>query len=222
MAAPKVFLIQLRRPNRKDPKEQRDDPFYEFGSFGCTKCHSKNLFNPRNAAKLENARLGFVQGGPQGSRLVFLTPTITVKVWKDCCEARWKPREMPFKYSEAPILVWNEKNSDFRLVERFARRTRRSTVEGGLSSRIRASTTSLPSALAKEIVEVYEALRRGALSSAIAVSYDEALPWPPPVVDSSRKGTYKRRLGKLTQTTEGPQRRGKSPKAKTHFQTRCR
>ena len=41
MAMPNVFFVHLRRPNRSDPDEQRDDPFYEFGSFGCTGCHGR-------------------------------------------------------------------------------------------------------------------------------------------------------------------------------------
>ena len=96
MAQPLVFLVHLRRPVKSDPEEKRDDPFYEIGSFGCTKCHSKNLFHPRHADKLRGARLAFAQGGQLGTRLVLLTPPITVRVWSDCCEAKWIPAEMPF------------------------------------------------------------------------------------------------------------------------------
>jgi hypothetical protein len=77
MAAPKVFFVHLRRPGSDDP---RTDPLYEFGSFGCTKCHCSNLFHPRHAEDLKGSRLAFVQGGDDGSRLVFLTPPITVRV----------------------------------------------------------------------------------------------------------------------------------------------
>src|SRR6516162_6921379 len=116
MAEVKVFLIHLRRPALKDV---RTDPMYEFGSFGCTKCHSTNLFHPRHAEDLHGARLAFVQGGHLGSRLVFLTPPIKVRKWSGYCEARWKPVEMPFKYAEAPILASNEMASDFPLIEQF-------------------------------------------------------------------------------------------------------
>ena len=105
MAEPTVFFVQLRRPGRNDV---RTDPLYEFGSFGCTKCHSKNLLHPDNFKKLEGARLAFIQGGHLGSRLVLLTPPISVKKWKDNCEARWKPAAMPFKYAEAPVLASND------------------------------------------------------------------------------------------------------------------
>ena len=113
MATPNVFFVHLRRPRAND---QRDDPFYEFGSFGCTGCHSSNLLHKRHVSRLEEgARLTFIQGGPDGSRLVFLTPLISVKEWPDSrrpptvlCEVNWTPAEMPLKYDKAPILVLNQ------------------------------------------------------------------------------------------------------------------
>ena len=114
--APKVFAVHLRRPKRARvaPDERRDDPFYEFGSFGSTGCHLNNLFNPRHEKDLDGARLAFVQGGPQGTRLVFLTPPVTINVWEDRCEARWVPTKMPFKYAEAldnNICRWDNPSS---------------------------------------------------------------------------------------------------------------
>ncbi|MGD0896816.1 MAG: hypothetical protein ABR915_03200 [Thermoguttaceae bacterium] len=206
MAQPKVFFVHLRRPNRSNPKERRDDPFYEFGSFGCTKCHSRNLFHPRNASKLEGARLAFVQGGKQGSRLVFLTPPITVTVWKNNCEARWMPPKMPFKYAHAPLLVRNDGGrSDFPSVRKFASRTRwgRTKVERGLSSRIRSLAEPLPPELACEVIETYERLRKEARRSAFAATYDEALPWPPPMPDRKREKTYQEFLSSLSRDANG-------------------
>src|SRR6516162_4697512 len=135
MAEVKVFLIHLRRPG---PKDFRTDPMYEFGSFGCTKCHSTNLFHPRHAEDLEGARLAFVQGGHLGSRLVFLTPPVKVRKWTDCCEAKWQPAEMPFKYTGAPILACNDEASDFPLIAQFAQRADCPTAVSGLSSRFRS------------------------------------------------------------------------------------
>jgi hypothetical protein len=200
MVEPKVFFVHLRRPRsaRVDPNEQRDDPFYEFGSFGCTGCHSKNLFNSRHADELEGARLAFVQGGKMGFRLVFLTPPVKVRKLANRCEARWTPRKMPFKYTEAPILAWNEGPGDFPLVEKFAGKTNRTTLEGGLSSRIRARARPLDAAMAKEVVSIYETFLATASLSSIASSYDEALPHAPPRVDKNRKSTYERRIAKLT------------------------
>ena len=189
MAEPKVYFVHLRRPG-SSPNEKRDDPFYEFGSFGCTTCHHSNLMHPKRAADLQGARLAFVQGGPLGSRLVFLTPPIKVKKWKNNCEARWKPAEMPFKYQEAPILVSNDGQTDFPLVEKFALQADRETIEGGLCSKIRSLATPLEPKLAREVIRVYERKRAKALPTAIATKYYEALPWLPPLPDRKRKTSY--------------------------------
>lgn len=209
MAIPRVFFVHLRRPKSasKCPNERRDDPFYEFGSFGCTGCHSDHLFNPRHAAELEGARLAFIQGGPLGSRLVFLTPPIIkVTKWRDCCEARWTPAEMPFKYTKAPVLAHNDGRSNFPLVEAFARDADRTTIEGALSSRFRNRTKPLPETMAKEVIEVYERLRAEASPSDIATTYDEALPSSPPMIDRTRQATYRSHISQLADNTEGAER----------------
>jgi hypothetical protein len=193
MAAPKVYLVHLRRPGRDDP---RTDPLYEFGSFGCTKCHSSNLFHPRHAEDLKGSRLAFVQGGDDGSRLVFLTPPISVKVWADNCEACWTPEEMPFKYSEAPVLVANDGTSDFPLVEQFARATKCPSLESGLSSRLRSRSCPLPPELAKEVVSVYDRHRKDKGTLALASNYSEALPFITKI-DRNRQATYRRLLRQL-------------------------
>jgi hypothetical protein len=219
MADPTVFFVHLRRPRASDP---RTDPMYEFGSFGCTGCHSTNLFHPRHAERLQSARLAFVQGGALGFRLVLLTPPITVYCWADRCEARWAPAEMPFKYSEAPILACNDSQGDFPLVERFARATNRSTVEGGLSSRLRSRARPLPVELANEVIRVYESLRAVAPPSAIAATYDEALPYTTQI-DRNRKETYRRLLRELAAEVDDPRSGcdGGSPVAETQDQLPC-
>ncbi|HEY2827879.1 MAG TPA: hypothetical protein VGJ04_09790 [Pirellulales bacterium] len=204
MAQTKVYLVHLRRPRsaRINPNEQRDDPFYELGSFGCTGCHSKNLFSAQYADDLEGSRLGFIQGGRMGSRLVFLSPPITVQKWSDRCEAKWTPAKMPFKYADAPILVRHGHASDFPKIELFARQTKRSTLEGGLSSRFRSRTEPLTEKLAAEVISVYETYRATAPRAAIASTYDEALPYSPPKIDRQRKSTYQRRIKELTGDTK--------------------
>jgi hypothetical protein len=206
MAAPKIFFVQLRRPGRND---SRKDPFYEFGSFGCTKCHSRTLFNPKNREKLQGARLAFVQGGPLGSRLVFLTPTIKVTVWKDCCEARWTPKKMPFKYTEAPILVRNDGYSDFSLVKQFALHSRSSTRKRAprslgqrFSSKVRSLSSHVETEMAKQLVSVYERQRKGKSRSAIASTYDQALP-KVTQTDLDRKKTYRHLIRKRKAETDG-------------------
>jgi len=225
MAAPKVFFVHLRRPGRDDP---RTDPLYEFGSFGCTKCHSSNLFHPRHAEHLKDARLAFVQGGDDGTRLVFLTPPITVKVWADNCEACWTPAEMPFKYSKAPVLVANDGFSDFPLVDSFAKMTNRSTLEGGLSSRIRSRSRPLPLDMAAEVISVYERYRKDKGCSAIAMHYYEALPHIAEI-DDDRKATYQRLIRELRAEVDDGQvtRNGRIGGARTkprsmRSQVRCR
>lgn len=199
MTQPKVYFVQLRRPAKSKKEERRDDPFYEFGSFGCTGCHSRNLLNPKNAANLEGARLAFVQGGNLGSRLVFLTPPITVTVRQSVCEARWAPPLRPFKYARAPILAWNDGRSDFKAVEQFACTSwGRKKIELGLSSRIRSRATPLPPRLAREVIEVYERWRKKSPRSAFARTYDEAMPWRPPVFEPDRENRYRYLLAKLS------------------------
>ncbi len=199
MAAPKIFFVHLRRPGRDD---LRTDPLYEFGSFGCTKCHCSNLFHPRHAEDLKGARLAFVQGGDDGSRLVFLTPPISVKVWADNCEARWTPAEMPFKYSEAPVLVANNGTSDFPLVEQFARAADCPSLESRLSSRLRSRSSALPPDMAKQVVSVYQRHRRAGGALAIASNYSEALPYVTKV-DGNRKATHQRLIRGLRAETDG-------------------
>jgi hypothetical protein len=74
-----VFVVYLRTPRMHDKDESRDDPFWEFGSFGCTGCHNRNLMNPKRANELHGAQLAFVQGGPAGVKLVHVTPQIKVR-----------------------------------------------------------------------------------------------------------------------------------------------
>jgi len=194
MGVPKVFLVNLRRPNSAD---FCTDPFYEFGSFGCTKCHSNNLLCTRNAAELKGSRLAFAQGGAGGFRLMLLTPPISVILWSHNCEVRWKPPTMPFKYSEAPILVANDGRSDFPLVKAFSSKTARKTLEGGFASRFRSRSSPLQPEIAEELIVIYEKYRNEKGSSAIAEQYYQALPYVTRM-DRYRKATYRRLISELT------------------------
>ena len=62
-----IRIVMLRRP-RKDGKEMRSDPFWEFGSFGITGCHANNIMHPKRCKELEGTRLAFAQGGPDASK----------------------------------------------------------------------------------------------------------------------------------------------------------
>ena len=226
MPKPKVYLVHLRRPDSasKNPDETRADPFYEFGSFGCTTCHYRNLLHPCHADELLGARLAFVQGGNLGSRLVFLTPPIAVvKKWKRNCEVRWTSAEMPFKYKEAPILVSNDGQSDFPSVKRFALQADGKKIEGRFSSKIRSRARPVEPKLAHEVVKIYEAKRAKASASAIAATYDEALPWRPPKVVRNRKATYRffvaQRQGETDDAESVLRAEGATPE--TQSQSRC-
>jgi hypothetical protein len=191
MAEPKVFIVVSRRPGKDDP---RNDPFYEFGSFGCTRCHSTNLMRIANADNLSDGRLAFVQGGPDGFRLVLLTPPIEVQAIGNSCVARWR-RVMPFKYSDAPVVVCNGGRGHFPGIKRYVNHTNRSTIEGKFSSRFRSRVEQLEPDLAKELIHVYQEQRRLAPRSAIASEYHQALPGLTRV-DDHRKRTYQRLLRK--------------------------
>ncbi len=100
MAKERIYIVHLRRPSKHDPNERRDDPFWEFGSFGCTRCHSRNLMHVKNAEALEGSRLAFAQGGSLGFRLVLLTPPVKITKHADKLEAKW-PKKWPFQYKKA-------------------------------------------------------------------------------------------------------------------------
>jgi hypothetical protein len=162
----------------------------------------RTFLHPRHAPELKGSRLAFVQGGPDGSRLVLLTSPITVKVWASNCESRWTPCEMPFKYSEAPLIIDNLGNSDFPLIAKFACKTRCPTFESGLSSRLRSRSTPLPPDLARHVVSVYERHRKRKGRSAIARIYHEALPYVTKI-DRNRRDTRRRLIRKLAAEIEG-------------------
>jgi hypothetical protein len=208
-----VFVVHLRRPKsrRENPKEMRSDPFWEFGSFGITKCHRTHLMNRRHVHELEGARLAFAQGGKQGTRLVHLTPPVKIIEHPDCIEARWTPKEMPFRYASAPILISNQDDSDFPEFGASIEIEGRRTVEGQFSSNFRSLTKCIESRLAGELIKIYTRKRRQAPQSAIASGYADALPWRPPTIDPDRKATYKRLLGRARQPgMDGPCFRSKA------------
>ncbi|MGO8688381.1 MAG: hypothetical protein ACLQLG_01990 [Thermoguttaceae bacterium] len=213
MVKPDIYFVHLRRP--KNSGDQRADPFYEVGSFGCTGCHSWNLLHPRNAHKLKGARLAFVQGADDGTRLVLLTPPITVVKrwmkydkgkgkWVRIREVKWKPTK-PLKYDRAPILIRNDGYSDLRLVMTFALDSKQSAEDGRLlspeqrlGSKLRTNVKPLSTAMAKQVIKKYESLRKKALAgSGLASSYEETMSPPPKNPDTKRKVTYRKKIQEL-------------------------
>jgi hypothetical protein len=189
MSAARVIMVHLRQPKRNDPGESRADPFYEFGSFGCTKCHSRNLMHPRRAHELDGARFAFAQGGPLGFRLVHLSPPVRVVEHRDRCELVWTPADSPFRYDAAPVLVNAAGESDFPALVRMLRGVFRETWPQRFSSAFRSRRTPLPAIVADEIVRVFDRKRAKAKPETLAASYVDALPYPPNKPDRSRKAT---------------------------------
>ncbi len=196
-----VILIHLRRPNQSAPDESRSDPFFEFGSFGCTGCHCKNLMNPKRAHELAGARVGFAQGGDSGFRLVHLTPPVEVVRYANCCELVWRPAEMPFRYENAPLLVNDEGASDFPALLQLIERVRRPTWLAKFSSAFRSRREPLDVKIGREVCRIFDRLRSKARQAGIGIArvYTDALPYKPNYPDTHRKST----LGKLRASLKG-------------------
>ena len=187
-----VIVVHLRQPKRNDQSEMRSDPFYEFGSFGCTKCHSSNLMHPARADELDGARLAFAQGGPLGFRLVHLSPPARVLNHRDRCELQWSPAEPPFRYDAAPLLVDSAGESDFPSLRASLRRIRRNTWPARFSSAFRSRRDPLSESIAQEMVRVFDRLRARATPAALASTYIDSLPYPPLRPDNDRAATLER------------------------------
>jgi hypothetical protein len=194
MIGSKVIMVILRRPRLNRPDEMRTDPIWEFGSFGCTRCHRKNLMNPNKIHLLQGTRFAFAQGGDKGFKLVHLSPPVETINHGEFAEVKWSPVIMPFKYSKAPLLIDNKGRSRFPLLKDFVARVNRSSWEGRFASRFRSSRRPIAMKLAAEIVEVFEQLLTSGTSDLFAVTYIEALPYPPPKIDCNRQETYLRLL----------------------------
>jgi len=201
MLIPRVVVVHLRRPHLSNPEEMRSDPFWEFGSFGLTGCHSKNLMNPKKSSELNGVRFAFAQGGDLGMRLVYLSPPIKIARHGSLCEATWQPHEMPFKYSAAPVLIDHAGQTAFPLLKGFLKRTDRGGWLGRFSSRFRSRRQPLEAQLGKELVRVYEEARKSASALALSRFYFDALPYAPPNVDRDRESTYSDRLEKARRRT---------------------
>jgi hypothetical protein len=197
IAMAKVIVVYLRTPNMQKKDESRDDPFWEFGSFGCTRCHKRNLMNPKRANELDGAQLAFVQGGPAGIKLVHVTPQIKIRHHGHFCEAKWHPNDMPLTYDSAPTVVNKEGYSDIRLLRDEASGKNRRTWAGKFASAFRSRREPLPKAISDQVIATYKRFR-ARHSSKVARTYVEALPYPPPRVEQHRRELYELRCGLLS------------------------
>lgn len=211
----KLFIVMLRRPRKDDP---RTDPFWEFGSFGCTGCHGKNLLHPKNCRIADGDRLAFVQGGHQGSRLLLVTPTITRVDHvgggpKGRVELRWDSRLKPFRYDCAPSLFESPGSVSPGMFARLAEKvshTNRSTVDAKFSSRFRARSSPLDPEIAEELEAGFNAAVKAAKPSDFITKYEDALPWCDcPTPSSERREDYRTLLKDLKRAAGVSQQRSR-------------
>jgi len=187
-----VLIVHLRRPDRSRPDEKRTDPFWEFGSFGITTCHARNLLKPGNVKRLKGVRFAFAQGGKNEMKLVLLTPPIRrIVEYKDRSEVLWD-RRFPFKFRNAPLLIDTDGKSDFPSLKNHLKGVRRSTWVARFSSKFRSRTTYLDPEFANEIMAVFDAKYKKATREDLATLYEDALPYPPHCIDTNREKTYER------------------------------
>jgi hypothetical protein len=195
MNASKVIIILLRQPKSNNTKEMRSDPFWEFGSFGCTRCHNRNIMNPGRSKELAGKRFAFAQGGLEGFKLVFLSPPVTIIDHSDFSEAKWSPTKMPFKYKTAPLLIDNHGKTDFPNIKDLIKDVNRTTWAAKFSSAFRSRRKPLTSIISKRIITKYDQIVSSSNPEVLAKSYFEALPNTPPKIDTDRKNTYESLLG---------------------------
>lgn len=207
-----VVLVMLRQPNLHRPNEMRTDPLWEFGSFGCTRCHRRNLMNPKKLTELNGARFAFAQNGDLGIKLVHVTPPLKMLHHGSFGEAKWSPAEMPLSYASAPTLVNNSGESDIPGLLDMISDVRRRTPVAQFASKFRSRRLPLEESLGKMILKTYQRFRRN--PGGVSKSYVDAMPYRPPLIDGDREATYQQLLGNFLP----PQRRKGAHRRRS---TRC-
>lgn len=205
----RTFIVTLRRPRKNDP---RTDPFWEFGSFGCTGCHRWNLLHPKNCQIQTGDRLAFIQGGNLGARLLLLSPAVERINYlggtspKGRVELRWDSSAKPFRYERAPSLFESPAPGRAGLFPQLAQyvcRANRPSFEAKFASRFRARARPLEPELADELRSGFgKAVNRANKDDFIA-QYGQALPWCDcPTSASERREDYGHRLRELRQAAD--------------------
>ncbi|MHB8425797.1 MAG: hypothetical protein ACYDB9_11735 [Gammaproteobacteria bacterium] len=170
-----LYFVFLRRPcNLSD---RRDDPFWEFGSFGRTGCHHNNLMHPKRTRLLEGARLAFLQGGRGEIRLVGLTPPIKIMPTAEGIEARWDKSVLPYKFSEAPIFIDNTGHTDFPGVKSLFDKAPRTTWCGKAGSCLRSRTHAINEKLAASIIKIFGKWKGSPAASYLDTVAAESAAW---------------------------------------------
>ncbi len=187
-----VVIAMLRQPRLNEPTEQRNDPFWEFGSFGVTGCHGSNLLNPKKAHEIDGKRIAFAQGGPDGIKLVYVTPPVSVQNYASCVELNWSPATMPLTYDFAPTLIDNMGYSDFPALLDIICNVARATPVGQFSSKFRSRREPVPLNLGRQLLSVFQNAERDGRE--LATHYIDCLPFLPPRIDLDRHTTYQQLL----------------------------
>ena len=190
MAERRIVIVMLRQPRLDDPNEMRTDPLWEFGSFGCTGCHRKNLMNPQKLTEHNGARFAFAQNGQLGIKLVHVSPPVRMLHHGMFGEVTWEPSAMPLRYDTAPTLVNNFGASDVPTLIHMISDVRRGSPVAQFASKFRSRRQPLPEHVGRELLDVYNRFR--ADGAAVAKGYEDALPFPPPRIDADREATYRR------------------------------
>lgn len=149
-----LYFVFLRRAGSSDP---RNDPFWEFGSFGCTGCHSRNLLHPRRTRLVDGDRLAFLQGGEREIRIVGVTPPISVEGSNARVEIKWNAKYRPIPYARAPLLIDNSGKTAFSRIRPIVNSTNRSTFCSAAASRFRSRTSPIEKGLASQILKYFAA-----------------------------------------------------------------
>lgn len=199
----RLFIVFLRRPGKGDG---RTDPFWEFGSFGCTGCHDDNLLHPGKKHIVSGDRVAFVQGGGQGCKLLLITPPVKrVEHGQAKIEIRWNRAFKPFRYySElAPVLA-RPGGTNIALPElgRIVNKTRRTTAQAKLASCFRTRCEPLGSTGAAELQQLFRLACEKARPTDFISNYTDALPWSDVRLSlAQRSREYRSRLAQLDSTT---------------------
>jgi hypothetical protein len=219
VSSPPIFMVLLRRPKKNDI---RTDPFYEFGSFGLTGCHRSNLLHPRNAPRLNDARLAFIQGGDGGARLICLTPPVTVVMHGDNARAEvtWNkddPSARFMRYENAPIVTKTPE------IGAMLEGVNRPTDQSRLASKFRTQTKPLPFGVAESLVRIHSESFNA--DQRFADRYEQTLPFRPDIIDDQRKESRAKLLreakGEMLPPVEsGQSNLGKSQRSRRP--SRCR
>lgn len=149
-----IYTVYLRQP--AGLHDRRCDPFWEFGSFGSTGCHSSNLLHPRRSPLTAGDRLVFLQGSRGEVRAIAMTPPIRVGGKSARLEALWDPAYRPLPYALAALFIDNAGRTDFPSLLAMIKGVRRDTPCSAVGSKFRSRCTPLDGTLAAELVAWFD------------------------------------------------------------------